>query len=104
MKKVAILIAGILVTGNAWGDDRYSVSYSKEDLQTTHGVAALHARIKQIAQNHCPSYKEVRNLGDNRRCVEDVMTDLVSKVNNPRLTAYAQNPQPSDRGSVAALD
>ena len=89
MKKVAVLIGGLLVSGMSYAND-YSFSYSPSELETIESVQSLHGEIVETAKEHCPSYNSTRSLADRRNCVNDVVSDLVQKVDSPVLTAYHQ--------------
>ena len=89
MKKVAVLISGVLMSGMAYASE-YSFSYNSSELRTIESVQSLHQEIVKTAKEHCPSYMQTRSLADRRNCVNDVVSDLVQKVDNPTLTAYHQ--------------
>lgn len=85
------LATGLPVLAHAERDDTstYRLSYSTSDLSSADRVAELHARIEKTAREHCPSYFTSRSISDTRNCVREVTGDLVKRINNPRLTAYA---------------
>ena len=89
MKKVAVLVGGLLMAGVSVADE-YKLAYSASDLNSIESVQDLHVEIVETAKSHCPSYTSTRSLADRRACVDDVVTDLVEKVDSPVLTAYHQ--------------
>jgi UrcA family protein len=66
----------------------YAVSYSNQELTSVSGVEGVHERIVKVARRYCPSYTQIRNAREVQACIADVVSDLVDKVDNPRLTSY----------------
>lgn len=104
MKKLmctALIGAGVAFSGVAAANE-YAVSFSQDELVSYEGVGQVHARIVETAKDYCPTYAEVRSVSTVRACVNDVVADLVSKVNDPLMTAYhngdLEPQQVADRG------
>lgn len=93
--RTVLLIVGLAMTlpGVAFAEkpnsSNYNLVYSQADFSSVASVQELHAKIVRTARSHCPSYFSTRSLADTRRCVRDVVTDLVRVINHPQLTAYA---------------
>ena len=92
MKKLITCLFGVSIAFSAAHalaqDFEYALTYSANDLATPEGVAALHTRIAKTARKHCPTYREIGSIKDAHACVDGVVSDLVSKVDHPDLTAY----------------
>jgi len=71
---------------------RLRVSYADLDLNNDAGVAVLYARLKQASEQACGT-GSLREKGSLKAahaaqaCYDDVLTSLVGKVDNKRLTA-----------------
>ncbi|XOV84871.1 MAG: UrcA family protein [bacterium] len=90
MKKLAtalLVTAAFGISSNAIADE-YAVAYSSKELTSSAGVKQVHERIVKVAKQYCPTYSQIRNHNDVAACVSDVVEDLVSKVDHPRLTSY----------------
>lgn len=90
MKKSATALFGIAAIGfasTAFADD-YAMAYSSAELSSASGVKQVHERIVKVAKQYCPTYSQIRDHNDVAACVSDVVADLVSKVDHPRLTSY----------------
>ena len=89
MKLRSLSLAVALTVGatSAFADE-YSFNYNTSDLDSYNGVAKVHADIEATAKAHCPTYNQVRSLGDIRACQEDVINALVEKIGSVKLTAY----------------
>ncbi|MEM7099959.1 MAG: UrcA family protein [Pseudomonadota bacterium] len=68
--------------------DTFELSYNPEAVDSYKGVVQLHQSIVETAKEHCPTYHQVRSLADVRSCQNDVVNQLLEKVNSARLTAY----------------
>ena len=91
MKKVSIAFcAGLLLSAPAFAEREYALEYSEQELATSEGVRELHARIVRTAKDYCPSYAETRQMRETAACVDDVVTDLVERVNHADLSALHQ--------------
>jgi UrcA family protein len=64
----------------------YQLRYSTAELRSVESTKALHQRIRRVARAFCPDYSVTKDMRDRVSCVKDVESDLVSKVNHPRLT------------------
>ncbi|MCR9260349.1 MAG: UrcA family protein [Pseudomonadaceae bacterium] len=90
MKKLAtalIVTAAFGFSTNAIADE-YAMAYSSTELTNSAGIKQVHERIVKVAKQYCPTYSQIRNHNEVAACVSDVVEDLVSKVDHPRLTSY----------------
>ena len=88
VKQFGLICVGVFgISGVANASD-YVLSYSEKELATHDGVKDVHSRIVEAARDYCPRYSSVRSLAEVRSCVDDVVNDLVDKVNHPRMTSY----------------
>ena len=88
MKKLAfavIAVVGFVGTASA---EEYVLTYSEKELGDYAGVEAVHQRIVKAAKQYCPTYSQIRSHRDVQACVNDVVQDLVEKVNHPRMSAF----------------
>ncbi len=90
MKKLIVILFGVasLGFGQAALAGEYAMSYSANELSNAAGVKSVHARIVKVAKKYCPTYSQIRNNKEVAACIADVVEDLVSKVDHPRLTGY----------------
>ena len=94
MYKVIAIIFTTAVSLNAWANEsNYAITYSHAELTTPVGVAAVHERLVQAGRDYCPSYLQMKSHSAVASCVEGVVEDLVKKINQPALTAFAENPE-----------
>jgi len=93
MKRLSVALLGFAAIGLAQGAmaGEYAVSYSNQELTSASGVESVHERIVRVARKYCPTYSQVRNNKEVQVCVQDVVSDLVEKVDHPRLTSYHTN-------------
>lgn len=84
---VGLLGCALAMPLQASADEGYKLNYSPAQLTTNTSVQALHKRIRQLAREACPSYFVERDLRARAECIAAVEDELVTKVNNPRLTA-----------------
>ncbi len=68
--------------------NEYAMSYSNAELASADGVKDVHERIVKVAKLYCPTYSQVRNHREVRACVDEVVNDLVNKVDHPSLTSF----------------
>jgi len=89
-KRTVTAVIGLACFGaaNAMAADEYQLTYSKQELGSHQGVAALHERVLRTAKDICPSYFELRDLRRMRGCMQEVADDLLAKIDHPRLTSY----------------
>lgn len=89
---IAVFSVGLVgMSSVALADNSYAVSYSQKELTSAQGVQAVHARIVREAKRHCPDYSTIRRIREVTLCVEEVVSDLVDKVNHPELSRYHAN-------------
>ena len=87
--------AALAITGIAGATTRSAapsvvVKYDDLSLKSRGGIATLHARIHNAAEDVCGSYKtRVRGLRDEfDTCVHDTINQAVASVHNQNLTNY----------------
>jgi len=97
MKSLVVALVGFAAVGlgQTASAGEYAVSYSNQELTSVTGVENVHERIVRVARRYCPTYTQIRNIREVSACIADVVSDLVDKVDNPRLTSYH-----TDDGSV----
>jgi len=84
----AALTTGLALSAAGHASSQEStVTYERGELSTLAGAKDVHTRILRAAKDHCPSYSKLRDLKFTQSCIAQVTEDLVSKVDNPRLTA-----------------
>lgn len=93
MKKLLIVMvsASCMAFGAAAGADeneQYVVTYAANELGNYDGVRSVHARIVKAAKQFCPTYSQIRSSREVNACIEEVVADLVAKVDHPRLSDY----------------
>ena len=69
-------------------ENNYTITYREAELTSIEGRIAVHERIVKAAKNHCPNYNRTKSLGDIANCVDDVVSDLVEKIDHPQFTAF----------------
>jgi len=94
-KPIATSFAAFVLTGSlafattSWADEKQTVmTYSAADFESVETVKDLYQRVRKIARRHCPSYSRTRNLQGTNACVDEVVDELISRVDHPALTAY----------------
>ena len=87
---VAMFVSALLLSSNAAAED-YVVTYKHVELTNAQGVADVHNRIVKAAKRYCPTYSKIRSNQEVRACINDVVEDLVSKVNHPQLTSLHES-------------
>lgn len=95
MEKRIILYVFTLVllsSGPLHANTEYRFSYQPAELQTSHGIASVYQRIQQTATDYCPKYQVIagaRGARERKVCVQEVVSDLLAKVNHHGLNKYA---------------
>ena len=87
---VAMFVSALLLSSNAAAED-YVVTYKHAELTNAQGVADVHNRIVKAAKRYCPTYSQIRSNQEVQDCINDVVEDLVSKVNHPQLTSLHES-------------
>lgn len=101
MHKLAIAVAALSLSGAAAADP--SFRWSPNDLATLEGIAATHARAEAAARDFCRDYTNGRTgLLVWRSCVDAVTDEIVTGIDDQRLTAYAETGT-VDEAQLAAL-
>lgn len=101
MNKLALAVAGLTFAGAAAADP--SFRWSADELATLDGIAATHARVEAAAREYCRDYTDgTPGLRAWRSCVKSVTDEIVSSIDDQRLTAYAQTGT-VDEALLAAL-
>ena len=82
----------LLSPGPLHANTEYRFSYQPAELQTSHGIASVYQRIEQTATDYCPKYQALpgaRGARERKACVQEVVADLLAKVNHHGLNRYA---------------
>jgi UrcA family protein len=102
MNKLTLAIAALALSGAAAAED-HAFSWAPEDLVTLESIAATHTRIESAARDFCRDHTYGSpGLRVWRSCLQAVEEELVMKVNDQRLTAYA-NTGTVDKTLLAAV-
>ncbi|MEM7099601.1 MAG: UrcA family protein [Pseudomonadota bacterium] len=88
VKQFGLVCIGVFGLSGAATAGEYVLTYSETELATHDGVKDVHSRIVAAARDYCPTYSRVRSLAEVRDCIDDVVDDLVDKVNHPKMTSY----------------
>ena len=93
MKKLFIVMvsASCMAFGAAASADdpkNYALTYKADELSNYDGVRDVHARIVKAAKEYCPTYARIRSVREVNACIQDVVADLVAKVDHARLSSY----------------
>jgi UrcA family protein len=78
-----------------------SVAYGDLDLNSKYGAATLYARLKNAARDVCVPFdgRDLNNRMLWKKCYDHALTEAVSTVNSPTLTAlHNQITHPGDKG------
>ncbi len=70
--------------------NHYQLAYSAQDFQSVDTVKSLHERIVRTARQFCPTWYETGSISLVNICVNDVVDDLVGKIERPSLDAYVR--------------
>ncbi len=85
-------IAGATPHVNDAGQTVVSVSYADLNLSSEAGLATLYRRLKGASEAACGPQRSLRAAGglqqlvNNKTCYSNVLSSLVAKVNNERLS------------------
>ncbi|MEZ5559691.1 MAG: UrcA family protein [Pseudomonadales bacterium] len=91
MKRFVLGLGVLALSAAAYADNGYRFEYQPAELGTAQGIVETHKRIEDTARQYCHGfYSNSRALGVLASCVKDVTAEIVSKVGNRRLTAYAR--------------
>ncbi len=69
---------------------RDSFNYRAADLSSPAAIEVLHGKIKRFARTYC-NVGQRTFFASNRLCFTNVEEEVVEKINDARLTAYALN-------------
>ena len=90
MKLLPPFCAALFLTAAVQADTTARFQWSPAEFSTLEGIVSAHQRIEQTARAFCSRHLHgTRGAGRNARCVDAVMGEIVSEVNDQRLTAYA---------------
>ncbi len=86
----ALAISGLAQAGTPRDLPSVVVKYGDLSLNSKAGIATLHSRIKNAAQQVCsPLNSRVLGLRDQyEQCVSDAVTQSVAAVGNPNLSTF----------------
>ncbi|MEM7097838.1 MAG: UrcA family protein [Pseudomonadota bacterium] len=102
MYKTLLVCAVLICAPGTWADQSYTITYSQTELTTQSGVAVVHDRLVRAARNYCPGYLQMKSHSAVDACVSGVVEDLIAKIDQPMLTAYAEMPE-SERDKVLPM-
>lgn len=85
-----LALVALSINASVVADTKYSISYTSEDFRSIEAVQALHARIRIVAKESCPSFFVTRDIADSRRCIVQVTDEIIQKVDHPLLQAYIE--------------
>lgn len=89
MKKLAITLVTLSFAGAAAAADPV-FRWDPQELTTLERIAATHERIEATASDYCRDHLDgTRGLSGWRDCVKAVTEEIVTSVDDVRLTAYA---------------
>ena len=93
MRVLVLVVAIIGTTNGAHAGEREHVSsefsYSQQQFQSESGTQRVLERLSKTARDACLVAKSVRQMVPgrvNQKCVDQMMTDAISKIDNPKLT------------------
>lgn len=90
MNKLSLAAVALALSGTAFAEN-HAFQWAQQELTTLDGIAATHARIESEARDFCRAHiRGTPDLRTWRSCVEAVEEELVMRVNDQRLTAYAR--------------
>ena len=93
MKKTFLSLVFLAISASAFAhsvDGRDRFNYSAADLSSPAAIEALHGKIERFARTYCNARQRTIFTG-NRLCFTSVEEEVVEKINDARLTAYASN-------------
>ena len=93
MNKTAICLGSIILSVAAASATAKidTFAFSPAELSTLAGIEATHERIESKAQQFCRQVlRGTRGLSAMTRCVQAVTGEIVDRINDGRLTAYAR--------------
>ena len=91
MNKLAFTAVAALGLSAAAAAADTSFRWSPDDLLSLEGVAATHARVEEAARDFCRDYTNATpGLRAWQACVASVSEEIVTSIDDQRLTAYAK--------------
>ena len=93
-KKTTATIAGALVclaaSSSTFAGEQYSLAFSKDNISSPAAMEQLHSKVRALASDACPAYSEARSFALLAACRKDVESQLITKINVPAFTAFAE--------------
>lgn len=90
MKLFACAFGALILSAAANADSMVRFQWSPATLTTLDGVIATHDRVQQTARSFCGTrLNGTRGAGRFAQCTAAVMDEIITRVNDQRLTAYA---------------
>lgn len=79
----------LLLSGGAVADTTFQ--WQADDLATADRMVQTHQRIETTARNYCRELLfGTRDMTRRSQCLREVAGEMVSAIDDPRLTAYAK--------------
>jgi UrcA family protein len=93
MNKLATCVASTVLcfaAGSAFAGEAVKFQWSPSELRTLEGIEATHERVIDLAREVCRVHlRGTRGISRTISCVGAVADEIVERVNDQRLTAYA---------------
>lgn len=82
------LIAGTAFAAQA---EDFEFRYNASELETSYGVEKLYKRIENKVERHCTisGRRPLHAIAQEEACIEDMMQDIMARIDDPRLDRYA---------------
>lgn len=97
MKSLVVAALGLVCSASAVAQD-FRFDYAAGDLVSPEQVAAMHAELEAAAQEFCAD-QYPRKIRVAQKCAEIIVSDAVSQIGNPRLTAFTERQETTRRES-----
>lgn len=93
MRKTALCLGTALLCVAAAGAsarDHATFAWSPKELSTLEGIQTTHQRIESMAARFCQKQlRGTRGLSSQVRCGQGVVSDIVARIGDARLTAFS---------------
>ena len=97
MKSLVVAAVGLACSAGALAQD-FRFDYAVGDLVSPAQIASMHAELEAATQEFCAD-QYPRKIRVAQKCAEIIVSDAVSQIGNPRLTAYTEGQVTSGRES-----
>ncbi len=90
MTRLIVLAAALLFSNLTFAGDQV-FRWSSPELASIDGIKSVHRRAQAHARAFCSDFlRGTRGLSRQARCVNEIVDEIVSGVNDIRLTAYVK--------------